>query len=301
MKPSLLIMAAGMGSRYGSLKQLDHFGPSGETIMDYSIYDALRAGFGKVVFIIRESFAEEFEQLIIKKIKPFIQVEWVFQETDKLPQGFLCPEGRTKPWGTAHAALMAKDSIQEPFAVINGDDFYGSTAFQTMAGFLNGITATDTLYALIGYPLGATVSSFGSVSRGICEHDTQNLLTKITERTNIRYEEGEIIFTDEHGQSQVVAANTPVSMNFWGFSPAWFKQTENIFIEFLKDHGNSLSSEFYIPFVVDQLIQQKTATVEVLKTQAKWFGVTYKEDKPQVKQQLQMLIDTGHYPPELWR
>ncbi len=299
-KPTLIIMAAGMGSRYGGLKQLDQFGPAGETIMDYSIYDAHRAGFGKVVFIIRESFAKEFEQLIVEKIKDFIPVEWVFQEMDKLPSGFTSPPERSKPWGTAHAALMAKEVVNENFAIINGDDFYGLEAFEAMGTFLENAAVDKSDYALVGYPLGATVSKYGAVARGVCEHDSNLLLTKVTERTNIRYQGEDIVFTDEQNNTHILPPTTAVSMNFWGFSPKWFQQAEELFIDFLKTNGQHLTAEFYIPFVVDQLLKQQAARVQVLQTQAKWFGVTYKEDKPQVQQELQDLIRLGHYPPALW-
>lgn len=298
--PTLIVMAAGMGSRYGGLKQLDQFGPSGETIMDYSIYDALRAGFDKVVFIIRESFAKDFEQRIVKKLQPHIRVELVYQEVDKLPEGFQCPEDRSKPWGTAHAVLMAKDVVNEPFAVINGDDFYDLPAFQAMGDFLKQTHNTIGSYALVGYPLGRTMSEHGSVARGICAHNEQYQLLKVTERTSIRYEQGQIVYTNENNDVMPLAENTPVSMNFWGFGPDWFNKAEQVFIDFLRNNINVSGSEFYIPFVVDQLLRKEAATVAVLQTNARWFGVTYKEDKPMVQQQIKQLIEAGQYPPKLW-
>lgn len=298
--PTLIVMAAGMGSRYGGLKQLDQFGPSGETIMDYSIYDALRAGFDKVVFIIRESFAKDFEQTIAKKLQPHIRVELVYQEVDKLPEGFQCPEGRSKPWGTAHAVLMAKDVVNEPFAVINGDDFYDLPAFQAMGDFLKQTHKTIGSYALVGYPLGRTMSAHGTVARGICACNEQHQLLKVTERTSIRYEKGQIVYTNENNDVMPLAENTPVSMNFWGFGPDWFNKAEQVFIDFLRNNINVSGSEFYIPFVVDQLLRKEAATVAVLQTNARWFGVTYKEDKPMVQQQIKQLIKDGKYPPKLW-
>lgn len=299
-KPTLIVMAAGMGSRYGGLKQLDQFGPSGETIMDYSIYDALRAGFGKVVCIIRESFAKDFEQRMLTKIRPHIKVELVYQEINKLPQGFQCPEGRSKPWGTAHAVLMAKDVVNEPFAVINGDDFYDLPAFQAMGDFLRQTHNTASSYALVGYPLGGTMSEHGTVARGICAYNEQHQLLKVTERTSIRYEKGRIVFTDENNAVVPLSESTPVSMNFWGFGTDWFEKAEQQFIHFLQNNGNDSKSEFYIPSVVDQLLQKEAATAAVLQTNARWFGVTYKEDKPKVQLQLQQLIEAGQYPPNLW-
>jgi len=302
MKPTLLVLAAGMGSRYGSLKQIDPVGPSGETIIDYSIYDAIRAGFGKVVFIIRKSFEQDFKEIFISKLQPHIQVEYVFQEIDKVPEGLAVSPERTKPWGTAHAVLMAKDIIHEPFAVINGDDFYGSGAFQTMADYLNSLTAeTQTQYSLVGYQVGNTMSDHGSVSRGVCEEDKNELLVTVTERTNIQYAEGKIAYQEADGKPVFLNPETLVSMNFWGFTPEYFKQTEAIFSDFVKANIDSLKAEFYIPFAIDNLITNSKASVKVLRSDAKWFGVTYKEDKPLVIEKLAQLIKAGIYPAKLWK
>jgi dTDP-glucose pyrophosphorylase len=302
MKPTLLVLAAGMGSRYGSLKQIDPVGPSGETIIDYSIYDAIRAGFGKVVFIIRKSFEEDFKNIFISKLQPHIQVEYVFQEIDKLPEGLTASPDRTKPWGTAHAVLMAKDAIHEPFAVINGDDFYGSGAFQTMAEYLNSLTTeTQTQYSLVGYQVGNTMSDYGSVSRGICQEDENEFLVSVTERTNIQYVDGKIAYNESDGISVFLNSETLVSMNFWGFTPEYFKQTEALFSDFVKANSESLKAEFYIPYAIDILINNSSASVKVLRSDAKWFGVTYKEDKPLVIEKLAQLIKAGVYPAKLWK
>jgi dTDP-glucose pyrophosphorylase len=301
MKPTLLVLAAGMGSRYGSLKQIDPVGPSGETIIDYSVYDAIRAGYGKVVFIIRKSFEHDFNELFIKKIKPHIDVECVYQELENIPSGFSVPEGRTKPWGTAHAILMAKNAINEPFAVINGDDFYGASAFKTMADHLISLEGNySTRYALVGYRVGNTMSEHGSVSRGVCLADEKQLLKSVTERTNIRYSGTEIVYSD--GNTDVpLNADTLVSMNFWGFTPEYFRQTEPMFKDFLSANPGSLTSEYYIPTAVDYLINNDKATVACLTSDARWFGVTYKEDKPLVINKLSQLIQAGVYPAQLWK
>jgi dTDP-glucose pyrophosphorylase len=302
MKPTLLVLAAGMGSRYGSLKQIDPVGPSGETIIDYSIYDAIRAGFGKVVFIIRKSFEQDFKELFINKLQPFIQVEYVFQEIDKVPAGVEISPERTKPWGTAHAILMAKDVINEPFAVINGDDFYGEGAFKTMADYLNSLTEQQqTQYALVGYQVGNTMSEHGSVSRGICLADENELLVSVTERTNIQYTRGGIAYQDSDGAFVFLKPETLVSMNFWGFTPEYFKQTEPMFSDFVKANTDSLKAEFYIPSAIDALINSANASVKVLRSNARWFGVTYIEDKPVVIEKLAQLIKTGIYPAKLWK
>ena len=302
MKPTLLVLAAGMGSRYGSLKQIDPVGPSGETIIDYSIYDAIRAGFGKVVFIIRKSFEQDFKDIFISKLQPYIQVEYVFQEIDNVPDGLSFTTERTKPWGTAHAVLMAKDIIHEPFAVINGDDFYGSDAFITMADYLNSLTESQqTQYSLVGYQVGNTMSENGTVSRGVCQEDENGNLVSVTERHNIQYTGGGIAYQEADGNFVYLDPETLVSMNFWGFTPEYFKQTEAIFIDFLKANADSLKAEFYIPTAIDKLINGSTASVKVLRSSAKWFGVTYKEDKPLVIEKLAQLIKAGIYPAQLWK
>jgi UTP-glucose-1-phosphate uridylyltransferase len=302
MKPTLLVLAAGMGSRYGSLKQIDPVGPSAETIIDYSIYDAIRAGFGKVVFIIRKSFEQDFKDIFISKLHPYIPVEYVFQEIDNIPAGLKISPERTKPWGTAHAILMAKDIIHEPFAVINGDDFYGSDAFKTMADYLGSLTADQqTQYSLVGYQVGNTMSEHGTVSRGICTADENENLISVTERTNIQYTRGGIAYQDADGTFVFLKPETLVSMNFWGFTPDYFKQTEPIFSDFVKANIDSLKAEFYIPTAIDNLINSSGASVKVLRSNARWFGVTYKEDKPLVIEKLAQLIKAGVYPAKLWK
>ncbi len=301
MKPTLLVLAAGMGSRYGSLKQIDPVGPSGETIIDYSIYDAIRAGFGKVVFIIRKSFEQDFKDVFITKLQPHIPVEYVFQEIDRVPAGVEVSPERTKPWGTAHAILMAKDVINEPFAVINGDDFYGSGAFKTMADYLVALKAGEqTNYSLVGYQVGNTMSEHGTVSRGVCLADENGLLQSVTERSNIQYKDGGIAYMDAEGSFEFLQPETLVSMNFWGFTPEYFKQTEPMFAAFAKLNSESLKAEFYIPSAIDNLINTSKASVRVLRSDAKWFGVTYKEDKPLVIEKLAQLIKAGIYPAQLW-
>ena len=302
MKPTLLVLAAGMGSRYGSLKQIDPVGPSGETIIDYSIFDAIRAGFGKVVFIIRKSFEQDFKDIFISKLQAHIPVEYVFQEIDSIPEGLTISPERTKPWGTAHAILMAKDVIHEPFAVINGDDFYGSGAFQTMADYLVSLTPDQqNQYSLVGYQVGNTMSENGTVSRGVCLADEQSFLVSVTERTNIQYTHGGIAYSDNDGAFVFLKPETLVSMNFWGFTPEYFRQTEPMFVDFVKENNDSLKAEFYIPSAVDSLVGGKKAKVKVLKSNAKWFGVTYKEDKPLVIEKLAQLIKSGVYPAQLWK
>lgn len=290
MKPTLLILAAGMGSRYGGLKQLDQLGPNGETIMDYSVDYALAAGFGKVVFVIRKNMQEPFDQHILFKYQDKIRVETVYQEIDILPEGFTVNPERVKPYGTAHAILMAKDAIKEPFAVINADDFYGKDAFQTMADFLN-TPQTDTVpvFSMIGYYLKNTLSEFGSVSRGVCVSNEKSELVQITEMTKIqKYEDG-IKNLNEDGTYTALTGNEPVSMNFWGFTADFFTSLEQQFIQFLKINNDNPKSEFPIPAVVDQFISSKKAVVKVLECDASWFGVTYQEDKPYVMQKLKEL------------
>lgn len=299
MKPTLLILAAGMGSRYGGLKQIDPLGPNGETILEYSVYDAIRAGFGKVVFVIRESFAKDFKARFESKLNGKIEIEYVYQELNKLPQGFALPEKREKPWGTGHAILMAKDVIHEPFAAINADDFYGAEAYKVIADFLTRSIQHDK-YSMIGYELNKTLSDFGGVSRGICETDLNNFLTKITETHKIRQEGKAVLCESENKETIVITGNETVSMNFWGFHPSVFDNIENQFIEFLKTSIQIEKSEFYIPFVVFEMIKTGKAKVEVLKADSPWFGVTFQEDKPYVIEQIQKLTDQGVYPDKLW-
>lgn len=299
MQPTLLILAAGMASRYGSLKQIQQFGPSGETIIDYSIYDAIRAGFGKIVFIIRENFAEEFKEIFEPKLKGRVETAYVFQDMNAFVNGHTVPADRTKPWGTAHAVLCAKDAINEPFAVINADDFYGRDAFEKMAEFLKGECAADR-YSVVGYELGKTISEYGSVSRGVCEANGDGNLAGITERTKIYLDNGKIVY--EEGDKKVeLGPKTPVSMNFWGFAPSVFPVSEKLFDQFLDQKITDPKSEFFIPIVVDQFIASGTGSVKVIPTSSQWFGVTYKEDAPGVQASLSALVNKGEYPDNLWK
>ncbi len=298
MKPTLMILAAGMASRYGSMKQTEGFGPHGETIMDYSIYDAIRAGFGKVVFIIRKDFAENFKATFEPKLKGKIETEYVFQEMDSFTEGFTIPTERSKPWGTAHAVLCAKDVVNEPFAVINADDFYGRNAFEKAFEFLTN-ECDEKTYSLIGYELNKTLSEHGTVSRGVCDVDDKGNLVSITERTKIYKEGNEIVF-EENGEKKKVSFDSKVSMNFWCFHSSVFDLTEKLFHQFLTDHINEPKSEFFIPIVADHFIKEKEGVIKVISTSSQWFGVTYKEDAPVVAKSLNQLIDKGDYPQSLW-
>lgn len=303
MKPTLFLLAAGMGSRYGGLKQLDGLGPNGETIMDYSIYDAIHAGFGKLVFVIRKDFEDDFRKKIISKYEDHIPCELVFQSLNDLPEGFTVPEGRTKPWGTNHAVLMGKDVINEPFAVINCDDYYGPDSFKVMGEFLSKLPeGSKNKYAMVGFRVGNTLSESGTVSRGICDTNDQHLLTSVVERTKIQRMDGEVKYLDENDVWVATPENTPVSMNFWGFTPDYFQYSMDYFKGFLSDPKNmaNLKSEFFIPLLVDKVINDGTATVEVLDTTSKWFGVTYPEDRPEVVAKLKALMDAGVYPQKLF-
>ena len=301
MKPTLFILAAGMGSRYGGLKQLDGVGPSGETIMDYSVFDAIRAGFGKIVFVIRHDFEEDFRQKVLSKYENHIPVELCFQDLNALPEGFTCPEGRTKPWGTNHAVLMGKDTINEPFAVINADDFYGRDGFTVLGKALTEMAEKQNDYCMVGYRVGNTLSESGTVNRGVCTTDSEDYLTTVVERTGIAAEAEGIVFVDENNQKQSLEANAPVSMNMWGFTPDYFQHSEDYFINFLKEFGQEMKSEFYIPTMVNHLINNGIAKVKVLDTTSKWFGVTYAEDRPDVVAKLQSLVDAGEYPTPLFK
>ena len=297
MKPTLVILAAGMASRYGSMKQIEGFGPAGETIMDYSIYDAIRSGFGKVVFIIRKNFADNFRAIFDPKLKGKIEIEYVFQEMDRFTDGFSIPAERTKPWGTAHAVLCAKDAVREPFAVINADDFYGDNAFATAAGFLDTACNPDR-YAIVGYDLVRTLSEHGTVNRGVCGLNEKGELATITERINIARKDQRIVCEDGL-QPAELALDTKVSMNFWCFDPSYFAYAEKLFRKFMEQYGSELKSEFFIPLVADQFIADG-GTVDILPTTSNWFGVTYKEDAPFVQQSLNSLIETNVYPTALW-
>lgn len=303
MKPTLFLLAAGMGSRYGGLKQLDGLGPNGETIMDYSIYDAIKAGFGKLVFVIRKDFEADFREKVLSKYEGHIPAELVFQALEDLPEGFTCPEGRTKPWGTNHAVLMGQSVIKEPFAVINCDDFYGGESFAAMGKFLSALPeGSKNTYSMVGFRVGNTLSESGTVSRGICSTDSNNLLQTVVERTKIQRFDGVVKYMDDNGEWVSIGDNTPVSMNFWGFTPDYFSYSQEFFKTFLSDPANmtNLKSEFFIPLMVDKLIQEGTATVEVLDTTSKWFGVTYPEDRQSVVDKIQALIDAGVYPAKLF-
>lgn len=296
MKPTLLVLAAGMGSRYGGLKQMDGVGPNGEAILDYSVTDAIRAGFGKVVFVIRQSFADDFKKVFNKEhFKNQIEVEYVFQELDKLPEGFSVPEGREKPWGTNHAILMAKDVINEPFAIINADDFYGADAFRVISDYLSQLDNSKGNYCMVGYKLENTLSENGSVSRGVCEMDAQGLLQGMTERTAISRTANGIEYKDTDGSMHPLASDATVSMNLFGFTPDYFGESEKLFVTFLKEKGQEMKSEYYIPYAVNTFIANGYAKMKVLKTTAQWFGVTYKEDRPSVVARLKELHDQGIY------
>ncbi|MCK3685072.1 sugar phosphate nucleotidyltransferase [Maribellus sp. YY47] len=299
MKPTLLILAAGMGSRFGGLKQVEPVGPNGEAIIDYTIYDAIRAGFGKVVFIIRESFADAFKEKFNEKLKGKIEVDYVYQELDMLPEGFTLPEGREKPWGTAHAILVARDVVKEPFCALNADDFYGKNAYKVMADFLTSST-NDSEYSMVGYQLNNTLSDHGSVSRGICEVDADNNLQKIVETTKI-FKKGDAAYSvEEDGSEKPLTGKESASMNIWGFKPSVFNTLEGRFVNFLKTEISKPKSEMFIPSVVFDMISDGECSVKVLEADSPWFGVTYKEDKPLVVAKINRLIEAGDYPEKLW-
>lgn len=301
MKPTLFVLAAGMGSRYGGLKQLDGLGPNGETIMDYSIFDAIRGGFGKIAFVIRKDFEEDFRKKIISKYENHIPVEVVFQSIDKLPEGFTCPAERVKPWGTNHAVLMGKEVIREPFAVINADDFYGRDSFAVIGKFLSELPeGAKNTYCMVGFRVGNTLSESGTVARGICSTDENRHLTTVVERTEIMRINGVVSYKDENGEWVGIEDNTPVSMNMWGFTPDYFNYSEEYFIDFLKENIDKPKAEYYIPLMVNKLINDGTATVEVLDTTSRWFGVTYAADRQGVVDKLQALADSGEYPSKLF-
>lgn len=300
VKPTLFVLAAGMGSRYGGLKQLDGVGPHGETIMDYSIYDAIQAGFGKVVFVIRHDFEQEFRDKVLSKYQGHIETGVVFQSIDALPEGYTCPVEREKPWGTNHAVLMGKDAIKEPFAVINADDFYSRDAFMVISEELQKPRQNKGDYCMVGFRVGNTVTENGTVSRGVCT-DKNGYLESVTERGSIHAnEKREIVYPDANGVDQVLNPNTPVSMNFWGFTPDYFDFSQREFIKFLDTRINEPKSEYFIPTVVDNLIKSGEATVKLLDTEAKWFGVTYVEDRDGVREKLLELHNQGVYPEKLF-
>lgn len=303
MKPTLLLLAAGMGSRYGGLKQLDGLGPNGETIMDYSIYDAIKAGFGKIVFVIRKDFEEMFREKVLSKYEGHIPTEVCYQATDSLPEGFTCPQGREKPWGTNHAILMAKDIIKEPFCVINCDDFYNRDSFMVIGKYLANLPeGSKNDYAMVGFRVGNTLSENGTVARGICSKDDKGNLTTVVERTEIERKDGVVSYKDEDGNWVGIDDNTPVSMNVWGFTPDYFDHSEEFFKDFLNDKKNqeNLKSEYFIALAVNKLINDKTATVQVIDTTSKWFGVTYSADREDVVARIKHLVDEGTYPNKLF-
>ena len=301
VKPTLLVLAAGMGSRYGSLKQMDGVGPNGEAIIDYSVYDAIRAGFGKVVFVIRHSFEADFKEVFnAERFGGKIEVEYVFQELGYLPEGFTLPAERVKPWGTNHAVMMAANVINEPFAVINADDFYGREAYAAISAYLSELKDSKGKYCMVGYEVCKTLSENGTVSRGVCTVDGDGNLTSMVERTQIERVNGTILFHDG-GADEPLEENTPVSMNLFGFTPDYFAHSEAYFKEFLRENIDNLKSEFYIPKMVNKVISDGTATMRVLRTSSNWFGVTYKEDKPQLMAKIEELIERGVYPRNLWK
>lgn len=315
MNPTLLIMAAGMGSRYGGLKQMETMGPGGETLLDYSVYDALRAGFGKVVFIIRHDIEADFKKMVGKKWESQIPVRYVFQELGMVPEGFRVPEGRQKPWGTAHAVWVAQKAVQEPFAVINADDFYGRNSFKVLAGFLKKISPSTYLpqnqrksragknnagtYAMVGFPLSKTLSEHGTVARGICRIGPGRKLKEVVERTQIGQEGKKAYYIDPEGKKQPLKQTVTVSMNMWGFTPRLFEQLSDRFVKFLKEKGRDIKAEFLLPRVVDDAIARRQATVKMLATQDQWFGVTYPQDKEKVRGEMAKLAKKGFYPRQL--
>ena len=303
MKPTLVLLAAGMGSRYGGLKQLDGLGPNGETIMDYSIYDAIKAGFGKIVFVIRKDFEQEFREKVLSKYEGHIPAEVCYQSLDALPEGFTVPEGREKPWGTNHAVMMAKDLIHEPFCVINCDDFYNRDSFMVIGKFLADLPDNSTnTYAMVGFRVGNTLSENGTVARGVCSKDENDLLTTVVERTEIMRVNGKVSYKDENGEWVAIEDNTPVSMNMWGFTPDYFAHSDAYFKQFLSDPKNQANpkAEFFIPLMVNELVNNGISTVKVLDTTSKWFGVTYSADRQATVDRIQALVNEGVYPNKLF-
>jgi Nucleotidyl transferase len=296
-KPTLLVMAAGMGSRYGGLKQIDPLGPSGETLMDYSIFDAIRAGFGKVVYVIRKDIEKPFKEIIGAKFEKRIPVDYVYQELDKIPAGFNVPQDRTKPWGTTQAVLMAEDAIYEPFAVINADDFYGEEGYRVLASHL---TSGSPDYAMVGFVLRNTLSEFGSVARGVSQADSKGYLQSVVELTKVERDGNGAKNTDPDGNVTQLTGDELVSMNMWGFLPSIFPLLRERFHAFLEGSGNDLKSEHYVPTAVNELVSSGQARVKVLRTNDAWFGVTYREDRPRVVDSIAALIKKGKYPEKLW-
>ena len=309
MKPTLLVLAAGMGSRYGGLKQMDGLGPSGETIIDYSIYDAVQAGFGKVVYIVREYFREQMEQTVRQKYSSVkcldgspLEFQFVTQELDKIPEGFTLNPERQKPWGTAHAVLMAAQAIHEPFVVINGDDFYGKESFRIAGDWCRAHENSKGVYAIVGFEVDHTLSETGGVSRGICAYDAQNHLTDVVEHHNVMFDADGVLRGDNSitGERHELQPKDLCSMNMWGFTPDYFKGSADMFVDFLQSNINELKKEYYIPYAVDTMVKAGTAACDVLGTPSHWFGVTFKEDRPAVVAKFAQLAATGVYPTPLY-
>lgn len=300
MQPTLVILAAGMGSRYGGLKQIDAVGVSGEAIIEYSVYDAIRAGFGKVVFVIRKSIETPFKAKFAGKFEDQVQVEYVFQELDSPVAGITTFPHREKPWGTGHAVLVTKEVVQEPFAVINADDYYGVAAFEQMANFLNKACSKNH-YAMIGYTLRQTLSDHGTVNRGICTVNEENYLASVFEATKIqRDENGQVYFINDVGEKEHLDENTLVSMNYWGFHPSYFEALEKHFSAFVKEYADQARAEMYIPTVVNQQLKDQEIKLSVIPNDERWYGVTYQEDKAIVKKAFQEMVEAGTYPKSLW-
>lgn len=300
MKPTLLILAAGMGNRYGGLKQIDPIGPNGEIIIDYSIYDAIRAGFGKLVFVIRHYFEDDFKKKIANKFDGIVETAYAYQELDAALDGFPLPSNREKPWGTGHATLLGRDFINEPFAVINADDYYGINSFKTMANFLCGPEVSPDNYAMVGFRLRNTLSEYGSVARGVCHCNGDNCLSDIFERTGVEKYGNGARFFDEDDTEHLLTGDEVVSMNLWGFHPSIFQHISAKFKNFLKENGNNAKAELYIPTVVDELVESDKVKVRVLPTHDTWFGVTYRKDREIAERCIRKLIDKGLYPDKLW-
>ncbi len=302
MKPTLLVLAAGLGSRYGGLKQMDPLGPQGESIIDYSVYDAIQAGFGKVVFILREEIVDDFYELFANRYKKFIKIGHAVQRLTDIPPGISLNPDRLKPWGTGHAVLAASDILTEPFAVINGDDYYGKDAFRVMADFLGNLDPNNvSSQSMVGYSISNTLSENGAVARGICSVDQRMVLTSVVERTHIERKNGKIIFLNEDSSETELMGDEIVSMNFWGFTPAVLPYFNDLFQEFMIEKGMELKSEFYIPYAVNLLIESKTIEVKVLESNARWFGVTYQADRQNVQERISAMYRDGVYPENLWK
>lgn len=301
MKPTLVIMAAGIGDRYGGLKQIDPVGPNGEIIIDYSVYDAMRAGFGKLVFVIRKDFEDDFKHKISGKFEDSIETACVYQQLEACPDGFGPPQNRKKPWGTAHAVLTAREAVDEPFVVINADDYYGHNSFKIIADYLSSSeTFSPNNYAMVGYILRNTLSEYGYVSRGVCECTEKMMLKRIVERTKIEKTDEAVVYFDESQRPVALTGDEMVSMNFWGFQPTIFDYLQSQFEKFLKERGNDPKAEFFIPAVINNLIATGLAKVEILQTPDNWFGITYRQDTADVIKSINRLIERGVYTEKLW-